>query len=295
VYDKTVRRRRAVLGLLVACSLILLTAYFGEGGSGSLHAIQRGVVSVVSPIQDVASRALSPVRDLFSWVGDTFHAKGEVNGLRKQNGELVKENIQLHAQLIKAEQIAGLKSVDVNAGLAGTKPLNATVIAASPSEFEATVNIDAGSSDGVRDRQPVIGADDSNGALIGAVTNVWADGAQVTLITDQTSFVTAEDVDNGFRSGVQPAVGNPNGLTLLDPSANIGFKRGDLIATSGICSAKFPSLYPPNIPIGTVAGVDNAGTANQVVRVKPLVNLQRVQNVQVLRTPQTDSSQDCSA
>ena len=30
MYDKTVRRRRVVLGLLVACSLILLTAYFGE-------------------------------------------------------------------------------------------------------------------------------------------------------------------------------------------------------------------------------------------------------------------------
>ena len=39
VYDrKVVRRRRAVLGLLVACSLILLTAYFGEGAGGGLHA-----------------------------------------------------------------------------------------------------------------------------------------------------------------------------------------------------------------------------------------------------------------
>ena len=78
MYDKTVRRRRAVLGLLVACSLILLTAYFGESGGGALHGVQRGVLEVVSPIQEGASRALKPVRDLFGWVGDTSHAKGEV-------------------------------------------------------------------------------------------------------------------------------------------------------------------------------------------------------------------------
>ena len=78
MYDKTVRRRRAVLGLLVACSLILLTAYFGESAGGGLHAVQRGVLEVVSPIQEGASRALKPVRDLVGWVGDTLDAKGEV-------------------------------------------------------------------------------------------------------------------------------------------------------------------------------------------------------------------------
>ena len=45
MYDKTVRRRRAVLGLLVACSLILLTAYFGESTGGALHGVQRGTSS----------------------------------------------------------------------------------------------------------------------------------------------------------------------------------------------------------------------------------------------------------
>ncbi len=40
MYDRTVRRRRATLAGLVALSLILLTAYFGESGGGVLHAIQ---------------------------------------------------------------------------------------------------------------------------------------------------------------------------------------------------------------------------------------------------------------
>ena len=83
MYDKTVRRRRAVLGLLLASSLILLTVYFGESAGGGLHSVQRGVLQVVSPIQEGASRALKPVRDLFGWFGDTIHAKSQRDQLRK--------------------------------------------------------------------------------------------------------------------------------------------------------------------------------------------------------------------
>ncbi len=58
MYDKTVRRRRAVLALLVVLSLILLTAYFGESSEGGLHSVQRGFLTVVSPIQEGANKAL---------------------------------------------------------------------------------------------------------------------------------------------------------------------------------------------------------------------------------------------
>ena len=40
MHDKVVRRRRAVLAVLVLLSLFLLTAYFGEGNGGALHGMQ---------------------------------------------------------------------------------------------------------------------------------------------------------------------------------------------------------------------------------------------------------------
>ena len=64
MHDKQVRRRRAILGVLVGVSLILLTAYFGESSSSPLHTVQRGVVEVLSPVQEGASKALKPVRDV---------------------------------------------------------------------------------------------------------------------------------------------------------------------------------------------------------------------------------------
>ena len=84
MYKQTVRRRRAVLGLLVALSLILLTAYFGESAGGGLHALQRGVLQVLAPIQEGANRALKPFRDLAGWFGDTLHARDQRDKLRKE-------------------------------------------------------------------------------------------------------------------------------------------------------------------------------------------------------------------
>ena len=96
MYDKTARRRRAVLVVLVALSLILLTAYFGESPNGRLHAVQRGFLTVVSPIQEGANAALKPVRNLFGWFGDAANAKSERDALRKQDA-------QLRAELIARE------------------------------------------------------------------------------------------------------------------------------------------------------------------------------------------------
>ena len=82
VHDKQVRRRRAVLALLVAVSLILLTAYFGESPSSPLHNVQRGIVEVLSPIQQGASKVLSPVQDVAGWFSDTLNAKSQVDQLQ---------------------------------------------------------------------------------------------------------------------------------------------------------------------------------------------------------------------
>src|SRR5271169_6291439 len=98
MYDKTVRRRRAVLALLVVLSLILLTAYFGESADGGLHGVQRGFLTVVTPIQEGANKALKPVRDLFGWFGDTLSAKSQRNQLRREADSLRRQLVADQAE-----------------------------------------------------------------------------------------------------------------------------------------------------------------------------------------------------
>src|SRR5919112_4836396 len=108
MYDKHVRRRRLALAGFVVASLVLLTVYFGESTSGGLHAVQRGALSVLGPIQEGASRALKPFRDLFGWVGDTVEAKQQRDELEKRAQSLERQVTELQAA---AQENAQLKKL----------------------------------------------------------------------------------------------------------------------------------------------------------------------------------------
>jgi rod shape-determining protein MreC len=283
VYDKTVRRRRAVLVLLVVCSLILLTAYFGESPSSPLHSVQRGFLEVVSPVQDGASRALKPVRDLFGWFGDTLDAKKERDQLRSDLQAARKEAIANAAAAREATQLRKLVGLDQQIGTDQMAPVTARVITRSPTLWYSTVTINKGTSSGVRVDQPVINGD----GLVGTITSTTGNASIVTLITDHTSGVSALVNESGVAGVIQPAVGNPNDLLLQY------IRRGDQIAvnqnvvTAGSKSARYESLFPPGIPVGRVTKVDNQELdVYQRVHVKPFAQLRKLDVVQVLTDPQ---------
>src|SRR4051794_5165550 len=139
MYDKAVRRRRAVLAALVALSLILLTAYFGESSGGGLHSFQRGAMEVLAPVQEGANRALKPFRDLFGWFGSTLHAKKERDQLLAQRDALRRQLAQLYVQQRQDAQLRGLQTQNTTGGLNRYQPVRASVYQRSPSTWYQTV------------------------------------------------------------------------------------------------------------------------------------------------------------
>jgi rod shape-determining protein MreC len=281
VYDKTVRRRRAVLALLVVLSLILLTAYFGEAPSGGLHSLQSGFLTVVSPIQDGANKALKPVRDLFGWFGSTLHAKSQNKELRKQLDRIRAELTARQSNERSYRELLKLYRLDNTLSIADYNPVTATVVYQSPNIWYSTVIIDKGSSSGVRVNDPVIDGE----ALIGKVTRVASDGALVSLITDSEVEVTAKISATGAVGILQPQVGEPGRLLMQYLSSSASVTRGDYVVTSGTVSSKGDSLYPKGIPIGQVTSVDEQSPFKPV-SVSPLADLHNLDVVQVLTSTQ---------
>ena len=277
MYDKTVRRRRALLAVLVVLSLLLLTAYFGEAPSGRLHAVQRGFLTVVSPVQDGANKALKPVRDLFGGIGDTFHAKSQRNELRKQVAKLRREVVTEQVDQQSYRQLLSMFHLDNQLSVADYHPLTATVVGKTPNIWYATVTIDKGEAAGVRLNDPVINGE----GLVGKVTQVAPDGAQVSLITDSSVGVSARIGTSSATGIVQPKVGDPNQLLLQYLEANAQVNRGEYVVTSGTVASHDDSLYPPGIPIGQVTSV-NEESAYKSVNVRPSANLHNLDVVQVL-------------
>jgi rod shape-determining protein MreC len=288
VYDKTVRRRRAVLGLLVACSLILLTAYFGETGSGALHGVQRGTSEILNPVQEGASRALKPIRDLFGWFGDTIAAKGQVEELRRERDRLRTEVLGTEVRDADYKHLSDLLQLDGALGLKDLGPQTGRVIFQSPTVWYATIRVDKGSDDGVRLYQPVINEE----ALIGRVTEVFGGSAQVTLITDTTTKVPARAGTRGAFGIVEPSsAGNPTDLvmTFTEPGAKISV--GDRVVTRGTePEDRQQSLYPVGLPIGEIKRIDNEGTDTQEVHLRPFADMRSLDFVQILTKPRGPSS-----
>ena len=261
--------------LLVVLSLLLLTAYFGEAPSGRLHGVQRAFLTVVSPIQDGANKALKPVRDLFGWFGDALHAKGQRDQLRRQNDILRREVVADQAEKRSYRQLISLYHLD-QLGVNDYHPVTATVFGKSPNIWYSTVTIDKGSSAGVRVNDPVINGE----GLVGKVVQVASDAAQVDLITDSSVGVSARVGTSNATGIVQPKVGDPNDLLLQYLPANSQVNNGEYVVTSGTVSPD-DSLYPPGIVIGQVTSV-NEESAYRSVNVHPTANLHNLDVVQVL-------------
>ena len=285
MHDRAVRRRRAVLVVLVTASLILLTAYFGESQDGRLHSAQRGALGALSPIQEGASRVLKPFRDLFGWFGDTIDAKDQRDKARAEADSYRRQLVAAQNALREAEQRAGLNTRDTTGGMGRYGPVDARVYVHSPSSWYQNLTINKGTNDGVHRGDPVI-----NGAgLVGKVETAWGGGAVVTLITDPefaTGGITSVSKEPG---SVVPAVGAPGDLLFkfVDNAGKV--RKGELVYTAGTISSRLESRYPPAIPIGTIDRIDfGDGELDRRIHIKPAADLTRVDMVQVLTEPHAD-------
>jgi rod shape-determining protein MreC len=274
-----------VLAALVTASLILLTAYFGESQDGRLHSAQRGALGALSPIQEGASRVLKPFRDLFGWFGDTIDAKGQRDKAEAERDSLRTQLADAKNRLRVAEQQAQINERDTIGGMSRYGPVDARVYLHSPSSWYQSLQINKGTSDGVKVGDPVI-----NGAgLVGKIETAWGGGAVVTLITDPefaTGGITADSKEPG---SVVPAVGAPGDLLFKFVDNANKVRKGELVYTAGTISSRLESRYPAAIPIGAVDRIDiGDGELDRRIHIKPAADLIHVDRVQVLTEPHAD-------
>ena len=281
MYDRnTIRRRRAVLAVFIALSIVILTAYFGESGGGALHTMQRGAQESFAPIETGATKALKPFRDFVAWAGDTIDAKDQNAELKDEVERLRSDLAEAQTSLRDANQLKAIRALhQENYFPAATQPVTARVIAKSPTVWYSSVKIDKGSNDGVRVNQPVIAA----GGLAGKVISATGGTAEVRLITDGESGVSAQVFPEGVTGIVRPQVGDPNDLLLENVESGRRVTERTLVITSGFTSSKGESLFPRGIPVGRVTRVDfDELETYQRVHIKPFADLRRVDVVEVL-------------
>jgi rod shape-determining protein MreC len=268
------------VGVLVLLSLVLITVYFRESSSGTLHRAQGTGATVLRPFEIAAERVARPFRDAYNWTADLFGARAENQRLKSELAQYRQLYVQSESALADNARLRRLLHLQD----APTYPhdftqVNARIIGHAPSDFDQQVMISAGSVDGLREHDPVITAD----GLVGELTLVTPHEAQVTLLTDESSHASAVDLITGARGIVSHGQGATQSLILDRVTKDQKVRRDDLIVTAGSQAGRLPSIYPHGLTIGLVTSVGESDTAlYKQIQVAPAVDFSSLDSVAVL-------------
>lgn len=275
-------RRRAVVGLLVAASLTLLTMSYREGSTGVVGSVQNGAAEVTAPFASVAHRVTSPFVDAWHWTTGLINARDQTARLHQLEAQAGRDTATIQQLQDEVNTLKGQANyVQQNAKF---HPVSGSVIIESPDSDTPSVMIGIGSDQGVSVNDPVVAPLSSGGALVGRVKEVTGSTATVQVLLDPAIGVTAS-VQNrqGANGTIVPSTGTPGELTMAEVPQSALVKDGDTVVTSGY-AGRLKSLYPDGIPIGRVTYVQNndLGQQNKQIQVTPFVNFDSLSGVVVL-------------
>lgn len=260
-------RTRNWFGIVIVASLLFM--------AGSRFALftpmEDAALIVAEPVESALRDATRPVADFVNNITDINRLSGENQTLREENERLTVEITRLRE--VEREFQEQQRLFENRPLKPGDRLVAASVFANDPTNVSAVIAIDRGSSDGLQEGMVVL---TPQGSLVGTITRVLDNAAWVTLITDQTSAVSAL-IQESRAQGV--VVGAANGtLTLEFVEETADVKAGDFVLTSGI-----GGRYPRGELIGQVVEVEQVSPELfQEVQVQPLADLSRLETVLVL-------------
>lgn len=267
-------RRRTILVLLLLTAITLITLDQRGDGTGVIGVVRDEARDLLAPVQDAVRGVTDPIGDWFDGVLDASDLKQENEDLKRELAEARGQAAEGEAARLENEELRDQLDLE----FVGDIPtVAAEVVTASTGNFESTVQIDRGTDNGVTAGMPVVTGD----VLVGRVTQASRRRATVLLISDANSGVGAR-LSQSRVPGVLRGEGNPDELKLnfIDPEVEV--RDGEQVVTSGVDNRTFPA----GIPIGRVVRAERArGDLEQDIAVQPLVDLRRLQFVQVLRWP----------
>jgi rod shape-determining protein MreC len=266
-------RRGFVLTLVVLTSITLITLDSRSGRTGPLGAVGRAAHTIVSPVERAVADVTRPIGDWWSGLVDSGKLKRENRSLRDRVSKLEGDEHQAAQALHENDvlrQLLGLKL------LSSVPRVVARVVDRDPGNFESTVEIDRGTEAGIADGMAVLAPD---GSVAGHVIAVWHGGATVRVLDDPDSSIAVRTIEHPVTGIAQGHLGSRE-LTVadFDPSATI--KVGEEVVTSDIAN----SVYPPDLPVGTVTRVEvQPAGLGTVVHIDPFVDFGGLEFVAVLK------------
>jgi rod shape-determining protein MreC len=245
--------------LAVPFGVLFFNSPFGHNVKMSLMGVATSSVSVARwPIQE-AEKILTYRKN---W--------NENQRLKLEMGDLRSRAIQLEELARQNERYEKLISFRDRHGLSA---VTAAVVARDPANWNSSLMIDKGKSDGMRPGMAVLNAQ----GVVGKVAEVAAHVSKVILVNDPGFSVAAVDRRSRESGLVSGSLSGKCRMQYLPDAA-------DLQDNDEIITSELSSDFPPGILVGTVARVfpssDASGARAEVV---PSVKASRLEEVLVIK------------
>jgi rod shape-determining protein MreC len=271
--SKRVREGAVVAGALL---FAIVALRMSAKNPGELSALDRGILSVVSPAQSAMSfvaRGIANVAGRFV----------ELTHVRAENEQLTHENARLRAELASMRRLAEESGrYQRLLGLRDSTPaetIAARIISIDASPYFRVARVEIDHGEGVVKRgMPVLTSE----GVVGRIGRVSGHTSDITLLVDPRSAIDivvprtggrgilrGKPGENGYRCSIEY-------LTRGEPA-----QVGDKVVTSGLGGA-----FPRDLPVGHVTAVlPGAVGLFQEVDVTPEVDFARLSEVLVVAAP----------
>jgi rod shape-determining protein MreC len=245
-----------------------------------MHNIQSVGSTILRPFEIGATRIAHPFQDLYNYLRGLVHAKSERDKLQAELDKVRKRLIKYQSAAQQNRELkTSLKYVSGPTFPKDYRPVTAEIISKLPSQFEQRVVIAAGSANGIHDDDPVMTAD----GLVGKISKVASHQAQVTLLTDEETAVSALDIDTRAEGMVRHGHGPGTSLFLDKVPKSEHVALNNHIVTAGWHQGNLSSIYPKGLPIGIVSSASFPSTDLYAsVQITPYVDFSSLDSVIVL-------------
>ncbi len=255
--------KRVRIVLIVAVLLaIVLTVISSLTGLKLPEMVVKGILT---PIRTGVSQLTDQAENLYNYMFKYDALEAENEALKEKLAELEdnarradsmsRENSHLRAAL-------GLKEANPSWEL-----VDSYVISRSSQDWSSTFTINKGSTSGIEAGMCAI---TSNGEVVGLVSEVGPNYAEVKTLLDSSLEISANIASSGYNGMVQGGYASGlEGMLRMNylPSSAV-IRNNDQVVTTG------STVYPRNLTVGYVidAGFDDTGVAKYAL-LKPAVNV----------------------
>ena len=257
-------RSRIITVLLVFAAITLLV--LARSHHPLVSNARTKLLDIISPAIEWVSTPVTGVRSLIRDKNSLFDAYDENKKLKEEADTL--RHWQSVAQALKAENdalraLAGYQPVDE------AKYVTARVVGQAPGGYGASIMLNAGGVEGVKNAMPVI---DAYG-MIGRVTDVGEHSSRVLLLSDSASRIPVVTADTRVHSIL---TGGGSGDELMHMTF-LGSESDSIKVGEQVVTTEEGGIMPGGIIIGSVFRRDEQGLV-----VKPLRPLAQSEYVRVV-------------